>query len=62
MFTLLLLISRLYLMEMSGVVGTVFPLISTPDANLNFWVLGAALIRGWRLKEGGAYFKVIEMR
>ena len=48
-------------MEMSGVVDTVFPLIRTPDANLNFWVLGAALIRGWRLKEGGAYFKVIEM-
>ena len=48
-------------MEMSGVVDTVFPLISTPDANLNFWVIGAALIRGWRLKEGGAYFKVIEM-
>ena len=57
MFTLLLLISRLYLMEMSAVVDTVFPLISTPDANLNLWVLGAALIRGWRLKEGGRLFQ-----
>ena len=36
----------------------VFPLKSTPGAYLILKLEGAALIGGWRLKEGGPNFKV----
>ena len=39
---------------------TVFPLISTLDFYLILNLVGAFLIRGQRLKKGGAYFKVRE--
>ena len=40
---------------------TVFPLISTLSLHLISDLLGEVLIRGQRLKEGGAYFKVREI-
>ena len=36
---------------------TVFPLISAPSAYFILTVLGPALIGGWLLLEGGAYFR-----
>ena len=40
---------------------TVLPLISTASLYLIANLLGQVLIRGQRLKEGGAYFKVREI-
>ena len=40
---------------------TVFPLISAPGAYQILNLLGAAVIRGRRWFEGGAYFKVREV-
>ena len=41
---------------------TFFPLISTLSLYLISNLLGEVLIRGQRLKEGGAYFKVKEIQ
>ena len=43
----------------------VFPQIKTPDAYFILKHKGAVLIGGWRLKQGGAYFKdrkIIQMK
>ena len=40
---------------------TVFPLVSTLGLYLILNLVGALLIRGQRLKKGGAYFKVREV-